>query len=389
MFFPFLRVPPFLQLPTRRYSQRRESIAPASSRLGAAQWVLSRPLYRFGRFDLKLVAKAQRNQALRIQIRQWSPYANTDQYVVWDHENALVWAWDADRLNADIAGQNLRSESTRVIPESLLHPPLLSGLRLVACLDGFEGQLWQGSLPVHSRWWPNPPNDKEWLNFQRDGGINPDQTHGVPLVQTLPWLKRPWAKTNDLGRGGGLSLPYEALVIRLGVVLLTVFTIWFAIELVKTRQSIGKLKADLADAGQIAQPLVEARRKSLDALARIEALQSTNPFPAQLALLAAVANNLPKDGAYLNEWEYQNGKLKITIALPNKLSSSLVVKKLGDTGWFRNVQAGPSNDASTLTLTMEALPQKEITLPLTETIGQSGLDKMGKAVDPPKPIPKG
>ena len=382
-------MPPFLQLPTRRYSQRRDGIAPASSRLGVAQWVLSRPLYRFGRFDFKLVAKAHRNQALRIQIRQWSPYPNTGQYVVWDQENALVWAWDADRLGADIAAQNLRSESTQIIPESLLHPPLLSGLRLVGCLDGFEGQLWQGNRPIHSRWWPAPPDDKQWLNFQRDGGINTDQTAGVPLVQTLTWLRQPWAKTNDLSRIGGLLFSHEALVIRLVVILLTVFTIWFVIELTKTRQAIWKLSAELADAGQSAYPLVEARRKTLDALARIEALQSINPFPPQLALLAAVASNLPKDGSYVNEWDYQNGKLKITITLPNKLASSLVVKKLGDAGWFRNVQAGPSSDASTLTLTMETLPRNEVTLLPVEAIGQTGVDKMGKAVDPVKLSPKG
>jgi len=167
--FPFPR--PFPQLPTRRYSQRLAATVPAPNRVGAAQWVLSRPLYRFRRFDLKHISKAQRTQALRLQIRQWSPYAGPGQYVVWGQDHALVWAWDADRLEADLAAQELKPKSTRVIPESLLHPPLLSGLRLVACLDGVEGQLWQEQRPVHSRWWPETPSATEWLNFQRDAGI--------------------------------------------------------------------------------------------------------------------------------------------------------------------------------------------------------------------------
>src|SRR3990172_2060065 len=188
--FPFLRVSsfPFPKLPTRRYSQHLSATDPAPNRLGAAQWVLSRPLYRFRRFDLEHVPKAQRTQALRLQIRQWSPYASPGQYVVWGQDDALVWAWDADRL---------------------LHPTLLSGLRLVACLDGVEGQLWRERRPVHSRWWPESPSATEWLNFQRDAGIAPGQGDAVPAPQAPPWLKQPWAKTADLGRGEGQALPHE------------------------------------------------------------------------------------------------------------------------------------------------------------------------------------
>ena len=379
---------PFLQLPTRRYSQRSATTIAATNRLGAAQWVLSRPLYRFSRFELKHVAKAQRAQALRLQIRQWSPYANTGQYVVWGQDHALVWAWDADRLTVDLAAQKLKLASTRVIPESLLHPALLSGLRLVVCLDGVEGQRWEAQRPVHSRWWAKPPSAAEWLNFQRDAGMAPDQDEAVPTALALPWLKQPWANSADLSRGGGQSLPYEARLIRGAVLLLAIFTIWTGIELIKTRHAAGQLKTQLAEVGQTAQPLLEARRKALNARARIEALQATNPYPPQIALLTEVANNLPKDGAYLNEWDYQNGKLKITITSPNKLSSSFLVKKLQDAGSFKNVQAGSSNDANTLTITMDTLPKNQSTSLPRDAAGQGGADKMGNAIEPAKPNPK-
>jgi hypothetical protein len=386
--FPFLRVSPFLHLPTRRYSQRLDATAPSTNRLGTAQWILSRPFYRFRRFDLMNIPKAQRTQALRLQIRQWSPYSRPGQYVVWGQDHALVWAWDADRLETDLAAQKLKPESTRVIPEGLLHPPLLSGLRLAACLDGVEGQFWQEQRPVHSRWWPEPPSATEWLNFQRDAGIAPDQGAGVPAPQTVPWLKQPWAKTAELGRGEGHALPQEIWLIGGAILLLAGFTTWYGIELIKTRQAVGQLKTQLAEAGQNARPLLEARRGALDALARIEALQATNPYPAQLAILAEVAKQLPKDGAYLKEWDYQNGKLKMTVASTNKLSSSFLVKKLQDAGWFRNVQAAPSNDPTTLTLTMETLLQSEIRVQMRDADGQGGADKMENAVDAVKSSPK-
>ena len=352
------------------------------------QWVLSRPLYRFSRFDLKHVSKAQRAQALRIQIRQWSPYVNTGQYVVWGEEHALVWAWDADRLANEIAAQNLKLASTAVIPETLLHPPLASGLRLVTCLDGVEGQLWLENRVIHCRWWAEPPTPADWRSFLRDGGIAPDQSEEIPAVQALNWLKQPWAKTGDLGRDAGQSLPHETWLVRAVVLLFTVFTVWYAIEMIKTKRAVSELKAQLAVATQSAQPLLAARRSALDSLARIEALQGVNPNPAQLALLAEVANNLPKDGTYLNEWDYQNGKLKIAIVSSNKLSSSFLVKKLQETGWFRNVQATPSNDPTALILTMETLPQRDIMLLPKAATSQAEAGKMGNAGEPAKLIPK-
>ena len=322
--------------------------------------MLSRPLYRFRRFDLKHVPRAQRTPALRLQIRQWSPYANPGQYVVWGQDYALVWAWDADRLDADLAAQRLKPKSTRVIPESLLHPPLASGWRLVACLDGVEGQLWQQHHPVHNRWWPKPPSASEWLNFQRDAGIASGHNDAVPAPQISPWLKQPWAKSADLGRGDKQTFAHEALLIGSAILVLTGFTTWEGIELIKTRQAIAQLNTQLAEVGQSARPLLDARRQSLEALARINTLEATNPFPSQLTLLAEVSKQLTNDGAYLKEWDYQNGKLRMIIAAPSKLSSSSLVKRLQDAGWFANVHAAPSNDASALTLSMETLPQREV-----------------------------
>lgn len=384
---------PFLRLPIRRYSQHLTATIPALNRWGYAQWVLSRPLYRFSRFDLKHVAKGQRPQALRIQIRQWSPYANTGHYVVWDHEHALVWAWDADRLLVELAANKLRPGSTRVIPETLLHPVLSSGLRLIACLDGVEGQVWQAQHIVHSRWWAESPGSNDWRSFQRDAGISPDLLVGTPTAQAHPRLQQPWANAADISEGGGYSLPYETWLIRGAILIFAAFTIWPSIELIKTHQVTKQLKTQMVEVTKKADPLLESRRKAGDALAQIESLQAANQYPSQLAILAEVANNLPKNGTYLNEWDFQNGKLKIIVAAPDKLQSSFLVKTLQDSGWFRNVQSGPSSSATTLTATMETLPQREIVLSIKDATGKdvtgpSGTTKMEPAVEPPKSSPR-
>ena len=359
-FLPSLRALPIPQLPSKRFNQRLGAVDRPANRIGSAQWVLSRPLYHFRRFDLKHVPRAQRSQALRLQIRQWSPSANPGQYVVWDQHHALVWAWDADRLNAELSAQRLKSASTRVIPESLLHPPLVSGWRLVACLDGIEGQFWQDRYPIQSRWWPKAPTASEWLNFQRDTGASAGHNEPIPTPQVPTWLKQPWAKSVDLRQSDNQTLAHEGLLIGCATLLLAGLTTWEAIELIKTRQSIAQLNAQVEEVDRNARPLLDARRQSMESLARVKTLEATNPFPPQLTLLAEVSKLLSDDSSYLNEWDYQNGRLKVIIASPNKVSSSSFVKRLQDVGWFANVQAASSNDASALALTMDTLPKREV-----------------------------
>lgn len=354
-------------------------------RFGTVQWVLSRPLYRFRHFNLKNVPRAQYAQALRLQIEQWSPYASTGRFIAWQADHALVWIWDNEALEADLVAHKLQRKTIHVIPESLLHSPLASGLRLVDCLDGVEGQLWQEQSLTHSRWWPEPPSSIDWLNFQRDAGMTPDQglSGEVPALQTIEWLKQPWAKSSALGRGGRTALAYEAWIVAGTSLLLAAFTTWNGIELIKTRQATDELKVTLDAATESARPLFEARRQALDAQVRIESLRAIDPYPPQVALMAEVAKQMPNDSFYLKDWDYQNGKLKITIASSSQLSSSFLVKKIQDIAWFKNVQATPGTDPTVLTLTMETLQQGEFR-PQVKTAENTG----APGTTPPDPAAK-
>lgn len=323
--------------------------------------MLSRPLYRFRRFDLKNVPRTQYAQALKLQIEQWSPYASTGRFIAWQADHALVWIWDDEVFAADLVAHKLQRKTVRIIPESLLHPPLSSGLRLANCLDGVEGQLWQEQKLAHSRWWPTPPASVDWLNFQRDAGLTPEQglSSEVPAPQTVEWLRQAWAKSSVPGQGGDTASAYEPWIVAGAGLFLAAFTTWNGIELIKTRQATDELKLALDAAAASARPLFEARRQALDAQARIESLRAIDPYPPQVALMAEVARQMPNDNFYLKEWDYQNGKLKITIASSSQLSSSFLVKKIQDIAWFKNVQASPGADPTVLTLTMETLQQSE------------------------------
>ncbi len=323
--------------------------------------MLSRPLYRYARFELKSVPKPQRAQALELQIRQWTPFSKTGWYLSWDKENALVWAWDADRVEAAILDGKLKPNSTTVVPETLLHQGQEQGVYLVTCMDGVEGQVWSEHSLISSRWWPGPPDAGEWINFQRDAGTLPEhQSNEVPNPLPPHWLERPWARSAALARSAMVGAGIEPSVLPVIALCLFAGSIWYGAQLIKLQAAIGDQGAALETLNRQAGPIVEARGQALEALSRIKTLQATDQYPDQLSLLAKVAESLPKDGTYLKEWEFLNGKLKLLIASPNKLVSSDIIKLFQSFGIFKNVQASPSNDPASLALSMEALPQAEI-----------------------------
>ena len=323
--------------------------------------MLSRPLYRYARFDLKSVPKPQRTQALELQIQQWTPFNKTGWYLLWDKEEAQVWAWDADRVETAILDGKLKPNSTPIVPETLLHRGLEEGVYLVTCMEGVEGQVWSKHSLISSRWWPKMPDIGEWTNFQRDAGTFPEnQSNGVPDPLPLHWEESPWARSAALSRSAMYGAGMEQRVIPAIALCLFAVTLWYGAQLIKLQSAISEQDAALETLNQQARPIIEARAHALEALSRIKTLQATDPYPDQLSLLGKVAESLPKDGAYLKEWEFLNGKLKLLVASPNKLVSSEIIKLFQSSDVFKNVQASPTNDQTTLVLSMEVLPQTGI-----------------------------
>lgn len=325
---------------------------------GRPQWVLPRAECRFARIELAGVPAAGRARALELQLRQWSPFANSGHYVVWQEEAALVWTWDADR-----AGQTQRDEGydparLDIIPETLLQAPGDS-LRLVACLEGCESQFWRDGALVASRWWPVQPGGGEWIDFQRDAGLQgPDRTDAIPAPAALPLQARPWARSErnaTAARAGAI----EGWTLFFGALLLFAFVSWETVRWIKAERAIAERKTELAAAESAARPLREARRAALDDRQRAQALLDLNPYPDQLALLAQIAAALP-GGAYLREWDYQHGRLRFSLSSPNNIPGQQLVGQLQGGGWFKDVQAVAASPPADLAFALTLLPAVEV-----------------------------
>ncbi len=293
-------------------------------------------------------------QALQLQLEQWAPYAPSVYHIVWQDDTALVWCWDAARLNQVLSEAKLDPRHVHAMPESVFYPPHADGMRLLKCLNGYEAQLWRGNRLVHSRWWPALPDRDAWLAFQRDASVQPqEQSLDVPTVAALALLNSPWANARSTTDNAGGR--YEKFAVAGGALLLSLFTLHYGFTLIRFYEANQALKADTVQMQESGRPVLEARRLALDDLARIQALRELDAYPEQLALMAKVAETLPKNETTLKEWSFQNGVLKITLVSVGQLSSSALVSAFQTTGLFTNVKALPANDPKIMTLQMDVV----------------------------------
>lgn len=346
--------PMLFRLPVRRFLQGTEKTETPQIRFGTLQWVLTRPLYRFQTFDLAQVPPKNRAQALRLELAQWTPFADSDYYVGWHGQQALVWCWDADKVKQAIAAQGLKQQRLRILPETVLQTPLQDGLCVTRCHEGYEGQLWRESQLDRSRWWPQLPTQDEWLMFQRDAGITPNEQQTQPPAPRVSALnERPWV--NEAGSADDKEMQLERLVIALGILLLLLPTFWYGFALYKVQRSAAQLHGQQAQLQREAMPITQARSQALDHLARINALRAIAPYPEQLALMAKIAQALPQDKSYIHDWDFQSGQLKVTITSASDISTTFLIGVLQQAGPFRDVKALPGRDPKSITFQMDVI----------------------------------
>lgn len=344
----------FFRLPIRRFLQSTTKIETPQNRIGTLQWVLSRPLYRFQIFDLSQVPLKNRAQALNLELAQWTPYAESEYYVGWQGAYAMVWGWDADKVRQAIIAHGLKPQRAHLLPETVLQTPLTEGLSLSRCQEGIEGQLWHESKLVRNRWWPHLPSTEEWLMFQRDAAIPPsEQQAQPPNPRTIMLNPQPWVSGFDAADAQGSQL--EHLLLALGALLLLAPTCWIGSHLIKLQSHIAQLHAQQTKLQSTADPIIQARSKALDNLARINELQALAPYPSQLQLMAKVAQVLPQDRSYLKDWDYQSGQLKLTLTSNNDISTTALISALQQAGLFSEVKALPGRDAQNVTFQMQVL----------------------------------
>jgi len=168
---------------------------------GLSLLLVPRALTRFSRVVMP-DNKARTRLAIKMQARQTHHFlemgmrlvrdrplnpnrASNPQAVSRTNNKAGLWLWDND-YRAPLRHQLYQPS---LLPESLAYEPMDTGVRLVQCIEGVEGQVWQDGILQASRWWAACPDGGEWRLFLRSARIAQTPQNAVPAPIEVPWRR--------------------------------------------------------------------------------------------------------------------------------------------------------------------------------------------------------
>lgn len=266
----------------------------------------------------------------------------------------MAWCWDAEQLQ-HILGD--KKHEPNVIPETLLYPKHNDGLRLLQVSDGYEIQYWKDNCLKYSHICRQYPSAAEWLSFQRESAIPLEMQAPLPeSALQIEWEKRVWLK--NLGDTG--ILPRGAMVENISTILaITLFTgvtAWLTTQSALTTQEIKTREERLKSLEQTLRPLRDARQNAMESLMRSTEISRLAPYPDQFLILSKLAELLPENtGAYIREWEYQTGKLKLTLSVTDASTQleEFINALQGDDAFFKAVAGSAASDGKSMVLELD------------------------------------
>lgn len=224
--------------------------------------------------------------------------------MAWAKGIAHVWTWSP-------AADAPARERAAWVPESLVRPRAFAdGARLLALIEGVEGQIWRGGDLVASQWWPSRPNEQAWHRFLRSAGLAPEAAGAVPTAQSMGWSP-PWARVRGASAGQD---QIEAVAWRIVVAGIALTLGWQVMAREDERDAHAALVARTEALRLQAMPLLDARERADAAQADIERLRQLQRASSDYALMPAVTIPLGVD-ARLLAWQRQGDVLKAKVAV--------------------------------------------------------------------------
>lgn len=334
------------------FSQPRQTLGSdeplAAGGLGWREVIVPRARCIHRSFDFEQVPARQRPQALELRIASWAPFHRYGSCVLWQGGRAQVWLWHLRPDEPDREGPFVR-----VLPESALREPPADGgdaARLLAAVEGFEGQVWREGILVGSQWWAEQPSARQWSLFRRSQGLGPEPDGTVPAALDVPlgakpWGRRPVALATSLVR-------HEPLWVAAAAALLVAIAVADGAGALRWQLALGHARAQLAHVREQARPVLDARRKALATEAKIRRLAGLLSAPSQLRLLADVTRQLPGK-AHITQWTYDNGTLQLVVHAQSAPDPRFYVQGLQKLPELQGVSPSGSAGSNELRLTAQ------------------------------------
>lgn len=288
-------------------------------------------------------------------IDEASPFEATGYLAEWGNGRAGAWLWDKDAVAAAIEAAGEDPASVTVLPETALQQPGNVGVRLVAVMDGHEGQVWQDGMLRASRFWARPPVAGDWVRFLRASG-DPAALHyaGATDVAEPVWLDRPWPRHSS-GSLLGEMRGWKAAA-AIGCVAVIPFA-YYVGQVSALAHERGRIEAGMKAIETSAAPVLAARDSALRSAARVRQIEALRPYPPPLEVMARIAEVLPPNGTILQDFNYQPPDVRFTLTGQPSFDVTFFVRALSAVPIFNDVNAENSPAPGTLVLRLK-LPRQ-------------------------------
>ncbi|WP_440958853.1 hypothetical protein ACFELO_01725 [Oceanicaulis sp. LC35] len=276
----------------------------------------------------------KRYEAARLSAKARTPIANPGFHFDWGDERIGIWSWPSDLTEglADFEGE--------ILPETVLHPPLPSGARLVKAIDGFEGQVWRDSELVASRWWPREPGLSDWTGFLRATrmaeltGVVPEPV--TPILTARPANAQPYIAWIDR-----LKRINARDITALALVLLAVPALYLAGEWVQLSRTEASLSSELEalslETAEISAARQDAQRASNELATYASALNRRHPA----AMLASVSEELARFSIRLDAFDQTEDRLVLTLHASDDFAPEALVLAMESNPLMNSVSLEP------------------------------------------------
>lgn len=323
---------------------------------GRKIWLLSRALvvHKFITFPEE-VKGSKRFNLVNLQARTHSPYDQMRSYMHWTPRGVSVWMWDHKAVQRKLRHENLEEKQFSFAPETAYADPFENGARLVECSEGVEGQIWQDTQLVASRWWHEAPPEAEWITFIRGAGAG-----GLALDHNMPAIKpfskpndKVWTHTRPIAGGFTVESLYSAEALAVLALILLLPVSFYTGKIFHAWGSISSMQSKIASMGTDTEK-VELQKKAAERnLKKINTLVGLNPYPHPIHILKNVIAALEDPTVNLSEFKMTGDLVTLLLQGETTPDPAMMVTIFEKVPEFDKVNADPGRTRNTLKVTFK------------------------------------
>ena len=301
--------------------------------------------------DFAHVPRSKRRSALVLKLPVWSPFERTGHYCAWSGSSAMVWLWDADKVDVEPprGADAPAAARVRVRPETVFQARKPDGLHLQACREGFELQYWRSGVLADALWLPDCPDERNLRWFlDRQGTDAHEVAANMPSVTGAELEPEPWPVRLTLGEWLEAN---ERPLVALCLLALAMTVVWHEARFWKIHKLRDVVASEFARVQDELDPLLQARNELWRLRRTNRALSEILSEPSQAHLMALVDRALPSVQARFREWRYNQRELTVIVEDPDP-DPITYVRSLEAEPLFDQVRAEPARGESGIVITL-------------------------------------